>query len=406
MNSITVSAGENLEKLVGNGRQGDFVHATQQMASPDGFRNVSKLWIDKTITFALGLEQLEENKGHTEDILASPGDMVATDENGKFGFAYKDGRVFGPTPHAFAQLGTKLGYGKYVVEGLAGLRNDYSADRGDAKALADLINNGMRKLKQDKELLWRTRDDGTLRAVLSNRYSAVDNEWFLNALEKLIPGGRLSHWKGDADTIYGNILIPDSIRGESDSDYGGMISIGNSEIGERKVNSVPSVFRAICMNGCIWDQTFGQGITKVHRDKICLDELYLALQENIQKQIPLIPQGIELLLGTRRLAWDGASMKPLFAQISLDNKITKRHASYLLEAYQEEQAVSTDSEKTLFGLVNSVTRAGQRLSNQEWVQFDSLGGRLASMGEDGWQALTGRAKLLKSKQVDGAFATN
>ncbi len=77
-------------------------------------------------------------------------------------------------------------------------------------------------------------------------------------MRKLIPGGRLSHWRGDADTLWGNVLIPDTIRQESDSDYGGMVSIGNSEIRERRITSRPSVFRAICFNGCIWDREAGQ----------------------------------------------------------------------------------------------------------------------------------------------------
>ena len=98
------------------------------------------------------------------------------------------------------------------------------------------------------------------------------------------------------------MLIPDTIREESDSDYGGMLSIGNSEIGERRISSMPSIFRAICMNGCIWDQTAGKGINQVHRGKIDLDQLFLVIKENLEVQIPLLPQGIERLLGTRRMA--------------------------------------------------------------------------------------------------------
>jgi hypothetical protein len=102
---------------------------------------------------------------------------------------------------------------------------------------------------QDKQRLIRTWSDGTLRAFLSQKYTIVNNAWFLDVLSKAIPGGVVSHWKGDADSIFGNVLIPDTIRAEADSDFGGMLSVGNSEIGTRRISSLPSVFRAICMNG-------------------------------------------------------------------------------------------------------------------------------------------------------------
>jgi hypothetical protein len=101
----------------------------------------------------------------------------------------------------------------------------YERDEQDGNTLCTIINNAKRRLKSTKKYLWRTRQDGTLRAMLTDKYAIVNNEWLLEVWQRLIPGGRLSHWRGDSDTIYGNILIPDSIREEDDSDYGGFLTL-------------------------------------------------------------------------------------------------------------------------------------------------------------------------------------
>ena len=43
-----------MEKLQGAGNQGQFVHENQDMASKQGFDNVSKLWYDKTMSYDEG----------------------------------------------------------------------------------------------------------------------------------------------------------------------------------------------------------------------------------------------------------------------------------------------------------------------------------------------------------------
>ena len=58
-----------------------------------------------------------------------------------------------------------------------------------------------------------------MRAMLSNKYAIVNNQWMMEVIQEAVPNGMLSHWRGDADTMYGNVLIPDSIREEDDSDY-------------------------------------------------------------------------------------------------------------------------------------------------------------------------------------------
>ena len=52
-----------------------------------------------------------------------------------------------------------------------------------------------------------------------------------------------SHWKGDEDTHdLAIFLLPDTIMDygqDDDTDYGGMVSISNCEIGKRRISQYP-----------------------------------------------------------------------------------------------------------------------------------------------------------------------
>lgn len=407
-----------LTKLVGDDKSkaaGEFVLQGQTLAAAEGFRNVSKTWYDKTTSYADGLRQLEEGKSQTEDIHAKIGEMVPTvAKDGRFVMFHRPtGQEFFPTPHACSQMGNWADTGTWYVEHMLSPGTDYrgrvvyNRDRGDAETLARVFSNGFRRLDQSKSFLWRTRKDGTLRAMLTtDRYLIIDNRWFLELLSKIVPDGRLSHFQmGDSDTIYGNVLIPDTIRAEKDSDYGAGLSLSNSEIGERRFDLLPWLFRAICQNGCIWGKIAGKGVNQVHRGKkFDLGAFALKVKEHINLQIPLLPLTVDKLLGLRIYGWDCDSIKPLYAQVAMDYKLSKKQATAVLEAHLVEARTTPEFAKTLFGVTAAVTRAGQKLTPAEWVKFDEIGGKLIAYSQDDFDRLTRRAKALDVKEVEDVFA--
>lgn len=408
-------ASENLSKLEGNDSkkgEGSWVYTDQGVASAEGFNHVSRFWYPKTLSYEAGLAQIEAGRAQTEDIVCTVANMVPTvDNKGNFALRSADGRFFRPTAHAMEQMGgwarTGTWYVRDMLENPKDIKgNDlYARDRGDAETLARVLANGFRRIEADKKFLFRTRKDGTLRAMLTDRYAIVDNRWLVELMSKIIPGGRLSHWRGDSDTLYGNILIPDTIREDSDSDYGGMLSLSNSEIGERRIGTCPSIFRAICMNGCIWGQTKGQKTGKVHRGKINLNDLANAIRTNLQAQIPLLPQGINKLLSTRMLGWDGAEAKVVIAGVAGDFKLSKKQATAVLQAWGVEAKQTPDLAKSLFGITNAVTRAGQTLDNSSWVDFDEAGGKLLAYSKEDFSKLLTRAKSLSVEEVEEMYSS-
>jgi len=404
------------QKLQGVGTDGDFVRETQGVADDKGFGNVSKAWYPKTKSYDEGFDQLESERGHRQDYLIAADsiefEIRDVDDTVQCGVVIED-EFFVPTNHALTQMTSKLceGKGTGFVRNLR--ENVYSAkdevkiqrDREDAEVVEHILTNGLRRIDGDTNYKVRTYDDGTMRAFVSEKYAEVDNRWFLNQVKDVIPGGRLSHWRGDADTIWGNVLIPDTIREEDDSDYGGMVSISNCEIGKRNVKSLPSLFRAICMNGCIWSQTKGQEIKVRHVGEIDLDQLSIQLHDNIEAQIPLIPQGIERLLGIRAMGTDGIPMRNVIAAVAATNReVDKRGATAILEAWVTEESKIAPVERSLFDVVNSVTRAGQYFDNQTWVKFDELGGRLINSTEKQWESLKRRAEDMEDTDFVRIFS--
>lgn len=420
--------GQNIAKEGQTGHSGDGILNSDHIMGKDQglykeeFSKVSGIWIqDGCMPFDEAKDKLAKDQQQIHDIKGPLSDWKVLADNDGIVFMYRPtGQEFKPTDHALGML-PQVGQGMSQW-GLRSLASDIphktkkdddgnpetidGGKRGlaDYEVLRDYINIHLfhaDRVDQEKERLFRTWENGTFRALLSSRYCIVNNLWFLDLLSQIIPGGLVSHWKGDADVIFGNILIPDTIRKEEDSDFGGMLSVGNSEIGTRRISSLPSVFRAICMNGCIWDQTLGKSMNKVHRGEIDFQQLAILIRENLEEQIPLLPMGIERVLGLRAFGCGDTPMTNILAQTAIDGKMSKKQVNKVAEGWQKEVGILGIKEgKTAYGLTNAITRAGQELDdNAQWVRFDTIGGEYASMDRDGWDKFRDRADGLTKKQV-------
>ena len=349
--------------------------------------HVHKDWWAKTESYDTVLEKTQNAIDNREDVMVKAGQVVCTVSNDVMQFTTADGRSFTPTDHCLEQFSirTKVPSSSVMRE----LRKIDGYDEQDADLMARLGNNALRRIDPDKEFRIRTYTDGTARAFVTDKYAPIDNRWYLETLREFLPEGRFSHWRGDEDTIYGNILLPDSIMDygqDDDTDYGGMVSVGNCEIGKRRITQTPSLFRAICMNGCIWGQTKGKDISKVHRGKIDLDSLKVLIAENIEYQLSILPDGIRKFLDTRTQSLNDASVKGVIAAVANDYKLTKKQATETLEQYLAHET----HEQNMFGVINAITRAGQVFDNDSWVRLDEVGGMLMDTSASRWTNILAR----------------
>jgi hypothetical protein len=392
----------NVEKLSIDGKEigvGAFVKNLRGATGTgfaDGF-HVHKDWMATTISFDQALDIVDKAESERKDY------TLGTDEfkfgvtpEGRFGVEI-DGRWYRPTPHSFAQMSTKIG-----VKSSSILREmDENADQEDSATMARIASNAVRHTKTDAKYFIRTYADGTLRAWFSDRYAAVDNRWVLETMKEFLPSARLSHWKSDEDTLWGNLLLPDSMKqvdDGNDTDFGCMLSLGNCEIGFRKLYTLPSLFRSICLNGCIWGAVKGSEISRKHIGTIDLSDLKIKIANSIKLQLPILSTAIDDFLATRSLVAT-APMESIFAAIAAENKLSEKEIGLAFKAFD----LLESQNENLYGVVNSITRAGQGLDSQRWYEFDVLGGKLANMGRNSWDRLNSIASRMDGKQVATAF---
>lgn len=388
-------------------------HFTDSQQKTEDFKHVAKVWQDQCMSFDKGMEVLANDQRKIHDIKGPFSDWrpVVTDDS-KLALEHKPtGYQYEPTAKAVKDLAvigrTSEWFLNDMMQDKNKLNDDsviiYKRDRRDAELLAQTLRVTVfaeDRTDQRKTRLFRTWNDGTLRAVLSEQYAIVNNLWFLETLKKLIPGGLLSHWRGDADTIFGNVLIPDTIRQESDSHYGGMLSVGNSEIGLRRILSLPGVFRAICMNGCIWEHEKGEAVSKVHRGAVDFKGLEQAIAKNLQAQIPLLSDGINKVLGTRAMKFGNVPTVNVIAEFFDSFKLPKTHAPKFIGFYNVEEGILGNDVRTAFGLQSAITRLGQELSNENWVKYDMVAGKIADLTDNRWEGMMNRAKTLDKKDIE------
>jgi len=401
---------------------GDFVLQNQEVASKQGFGHVSKIWFNKTMSFDDGLSKLSEQQGVIKDVMTPLSEWRTSIVDDKFSLEYVgdnndvEQTNYHPTERAMSQLATYGGMRGGTCWDLTQDKRDNDDEGGeikvkrgrcDAEVLKMYFDTNLfnaERTPQDKPRFIRTwNNNHSIRAFLSDRYGVVNNEWFLQVLKELIPGGRLSHWRGDADSIWGNVLIPDTIRQEKDSDYGGMLSVSNSEVGERRIFTQPSVFRAICMNGCIWNREDGKSINKKHLGEINLGELRSQIEHNLTTQIPLLNQGIERMLGIRAYGCGDVHVTSVIAEVCQSNKIPKSFGKGILTSFLDERNVLDKDADSLFGIVGAITRFGQTQENKVWYDMDCLGGELTNLDIDGWSRIKSRAKELREKDIEKIF---
>lgn len=399
--------------VAGNASAGQFVKTLvgeTGIGFADGF-HVHKDWFAKTMTFEDAHQMLESARGKRVDIMAERKNIVAVVDGNNCKISVAD-VLFDPTEHALKQIGINIDTSTFFLEAMRrpvtvvkttkGVKEDvvaYNRDERDAEVLASVINNGLRRIEPDKKFRVRTYADRTLRAFLTESYAEIDNRQYLDILQSIIPDGRVSHFRGDADEIWCNILIPDTIMNypDDDSDYGGMVTCSNSEIGTGVVRQEPSTFRSVCLNGCIWGQVSGTKSKWVHRGSIDYGQLLKAVRLNIDSQIPLLVPLMDAMQKAKSFLFDGTRFAHIVGVIAQENKLNKPQAIEIVKQYNKYES----DQRNAFGVLNAITRAGQFFDARTCIQFDGIGGTLAK--EENWNKYVTKAKAFDEKDMLTVF---
>lgn len=385
---------------------GDFVHQSQTMAKDEDYSCVSKKWYDKTVSLTDFMDKLESEKKERVDLMVPPQNINVIDDNGTLKVRLFGSQNFVPTEHAWKQMCTWLDvpqtFFQHYTSTLQIGKKEVKRGPLYSKLVCDAFNLGTKVAqarKNDRKFTIRTYKDGTLRAFMSEEYVRINNPWYLEILNKIMPGSRVSHDRfSDCDNVNFNLLIPDSMKDHGDGDYGAMISCGNSEIGTRRFEQCPSIFRAICMNGCIWDQSKANSLSMVHKGKIDLKSLQDEIFTNINTAIPLTVAAIKRFLELRNVKI-GVNMVQVLGYVAKELKLTVEQAQGLLKQYKQ----FGNQESTMFTLIDVITRNGQNHNTDVWVASDVFAGKLLNSKANDVAKIENGARALDKDDLTKIF---
>jgi len=381
------------------------------LQSTETHKHVAKIWQDKCVSLESFYSTLKAQDANKVDVVKAESAIRLKDSS-----TLLDG-----TPL------TKSGMNSLrLFTDIPSSMISFMEERGYNDELVKFVNDELNRREQDwsnkgkdaREFRVRTRhdDDGNpvARAIVSERYGVIDNleamEMIIDALpsKDAIKDALASHLHNDGDDMFGNLLLPDNIKSEPDSDYGVGIAFRNSEVRNSTFKVSPFLFRAICLNGMIWGrQDSSIKVNQRHMGNIDKQEL----REEVRRAIVVaLSQGNDLLalLGHSKHV-EVKNPEQVIAQLSRDNKMTIAqgklwHKGYL-ESLQEASGHSHD--RTAFGIVNGLTRSAQQYTGSTREQMETIASAILAPAIDAdlqtiskrWGLISERAKSLDDDTV-------
>ena len=269
-----------------------------------------------------------------------------------------DGRSFGVLPSAQRLLANRL-------------RVPFSyLDRCPQELQAENLNYWIEQEAKTRQSLFCRFDGNNLRAVFTERYTAIDH---MEVLTKMIdygfsPSGEV-HLSLDNEMML--LKIPEYERmfrlSENDKIVPG-ISITNSETGNFAISISAFYYRLICTNGMI--------------AQTAVDARYKHISRKIMDEFP------QILSGVVSQSHNGQEQFRISAQTTVSNpestieafarqfQISQEEAQIVKQAFYLEQGAAT-----MFHVINSFTRAAQSpsLSATSSYRLEKAGGTILSM---------------------------
>ena len=384
---------------------GNWVNAIG-LQSTASHRHVAKQWQAKCTPFADFIETVKSQSTNKVDVVKPESEIRLKDVDTLVdGTPLTDSgmnslRVFADMPSSIISFLKEREYNDDLVKYM-----NAELDRRETQ-----WNN---KGKEKRTFNVRIRHDGegnnVVRAIVSERYGVIDNSEAMEMVANALPSlndALASHLFNDGDDIYGNILLPDYMKSEPDSDYGVGIAFKNSEIRNSTFKISPFLFRAICLNGMIWGRMNSEiSVDQRHMGKIDLDSLQVKVTQAIKVALT---QGNDMLtlLGYAKQV-KVTNPVAVIAQLARDEKMTIEqgklwHKGYLDSLHERHGDVH---EKSAFGIINGLTRSAQDYTGASREEMETLASKILAPSIDSslqeiskrWGLIDARANQLEEK---------
>lgn len=236
-----------------------------------------------------------------------------------------------------------------------------------------------------------------VRGVLSARYEKLDNRQLLSALLPAIAGSghQVKLFDLTNESLHLRLVDPRMSRLVLPGDpLIVAIHIANSEVGLRAVTIDACIYRLVCENGMV-RKIAGRSMLKQRHIHISTEQFIPLLQDAIGQARLVAAAFIEqMILSTKTIVPDPARAIEVLADAW---KLSKQTAEYIKFGLYGES-----HQDTLYGLVNAVTNAAQRLSVEGRYELETLASVLIDTTSESRADQALRQRILSPK--GGAFA--
>jgi hypothetical protein len=237
---------------------------------------------------------------------------------------------------------------------------------------------------------WRLRaKDETLRAVVSHRYSPLDNTVLWEQLRKEVPSRYKADWFGLSDeSLHLRLVDPERCREVLPGDDLSIgIHVANSEVGGRALSVEALVYRLVCTNGLI-RRVGGKSLLRQRHIHISTLRLEAALAEATHRALEEAEGFLNLLKSATLtpVADVGAAIEHLGSRWALSQSTQEAVQTALLREVPSQQ-------ETLYGLINAFTYTAQALPDEARYDLEVLAGHLAEQGAKSFKASSRKTPL-------------
>ena len=237
---------------------------------------------------------------------------------------------------------------------------------------------------------WRLRaKDEKLRAVVSDRYTPLDNAQLWEQLRNHVPQGYRVDWFGLSDeSLHLRLVDPERCREVLPGDDLSIgIHVANSEVGGRALSVEALVYRLVCTNGLI-RRVGGKSLLRQRHIHISTLRLEAALAEATHRALEEAEGFLQLL--------KQATLTPISDVGGTIEQLGSRWA--LSQGTQEAVKVALlrenpGQQETLYGVINAFTYTAQSMSDEARYDLEVLAGHLAEHGVKSLKASARKAPL-------------
>lgn len=288
------------------------------------------------------------------------GKLTFIDENG-------DDHTFAISHLALGQLGQRIGVpGNYIEKCAANGRTDLAQKN---------VNSWLRDY--NRSLFIRVYD-GTIRGVLTDKYSVCDGPEILEIVNEVIDRSayEIKGWTFETEQFHLRLVSRNRMRIDGEDLHDGFF-INSSDVGLYSLTVEYGIFKQVCTNGLYMPRFSGVLLQQRHRGMtpvMFYDKLATSLL-----RIKQLSQHAADMIGSARAkqCWDGdidwnsdKDMEKLAYRIQLRTQLSHEGAVQVIVYMRQKYGT------THWGLVNSITDVARKYSIERRLELEHIAGNI------------------------------